>query len=133
MADVAMSIAFRWTAVALLFLATSAVRGEEPAVELKYAYGPDSIRHEGVPRGKVTEHVWHQSKVYPGTIRRYWIYVPAQYDGSTPAALMVFQDGHAYVNEEQDFRVPVVFDNLIAKGEMPVTIGVFVDPGHKKA
>lgn len=102
-------------------------------MELRYPYGLDSMRHEDVPRGKVTEHVWKDSKVFPGTIRRYYVYVPAQYDAAKPAALMVFQDGHAYINEDGDFRVPVVFDNLIAKGEMPVTIGVFVDPGHKKA
>ncbi len=102
-------------------------------MELKYPYGPDSSRHEGVPQGKVTERVWKDSKVFPGTIRRWWTYVPAQYDKSKPAALMVFQDGHAYIYEDGDFRAPVVFDNLIHSGEMPVTIGVFVDPGHKKA
>jgi enterochelin esterase family protein len=102
-------------------------------MELRYPHGPDSFRHEDVPRGVVTTHVWKDSQVFPGTIRRYYVYVPAQYDASQPAALMVFQDGHAYVNEDGGFRVPIVFDNLIHKGEMPVTIGVFVDPGHKKS
>jgi enterochelin esterase family protein len=109
------------------------VLAQEPRVELKYPYGPDSFRQEGVPRGIVTTHEWTESKVFPGTIRRYYVYVPAQYDGEKPAALMVFQDGHAYIDEEGEFRVPVVFDNLIHKGEMPVTIGVFIDPGHKKS
>lgn len=99
-------------------------------VELRYPYGPDSFRQEGVPRGTVTEFVWSKSQVFPDTIRRYWVYVPAQYDESQPAALMVFQDGHAYVDENGEFRVPIVFDNLIHKGDMPVAIGVFVDPGH---
>ena len=45
---------------------------------------------------------------------------------------MVFQDGHAYVNRNGAYRAPVVMDNLIHSGQMPVTIGVFVDPGHKK-
>jgi enterochelin esterase family protein len=99
---------------------------------LRYPLGPDSFRHDGVPRGEVTTHVWKESKVFPGTIRRYYVYVPEQYDAQKPAALMVFQDGHAYIDEDGDFRVPVVFDNLIHKDEMPVTIGVFVDPGHKK-
>ena len=81
----------------------------------------------------MTTHDWKDSKVFPGTIRRYYVYVPAEYDATKPAALMVFQDGHTYIKEDGDFRVPVVFDNLIHKGEMPVTIGVFVDPGHKKA
>ena len=61
----------------------------------------------------------------------WWIYVPAQYDGETPAALMVFQDGAAYLNETGSVRVPVVFDNLIYTGDIPVTIGgVFVNPGR---
>jgi enterochelin esterase family protein len=100
-------------------------------MEVRYPLGADSRRQKDVPRGKVTEHVWKESKVFPGTIRRYYVYVPAQYDRQKPSALIVFQDGHAYIDEAGDFRVPIVFDNLIHKHEMPVTIGVFVDPGHK--
>jgi enterochelin esterase-like enzyme len=85
--------------------------------------------HEGLPRGTVTKSVWH-SKVFPGTVRDHWVYLPAQYDGKKPACVMVFQDGQAYVKEDGDFRVPVVFDNLIHKGEMPVTIGIFINPGR---
>jgi enterochelin esterase family protein len=97
----------------------------------KYELGPDSKeRHPGVPVGKVTPGIFATSKVYPNTIREYWVYVPAQYDGKSPAALMVFQDGHAYVDEKGQFRVPIVFDNLIAAKQMPVTIGVFVNPGQ---
>jgi enterochelin esterase-like enzyme len=115
----------------LNILAGSALAQERPdlTAEVRYQHGPDSQRHEGVPHGEVTEHVWKDSQVFPGTIRRYYVYVPAQYDAARPAALMVFQDGHAYISETGDFRVPVVFDNLIHRGEMPVTIGVFVDPG----
>jgi enterochelin esterase family protein len=105
---------------------------QEPRLELRYPLGPDSFRQDGVPHGKITTHVWKDSKVFQGTIRRYYVYVPEQYDAAKPAALMVFQDGHAYINEDGNFRVPIVFDNLIHKGDMPVTIGVFVDPGHKK-
>jgi sugar lactone lactonase YvrE/enterochelin esterase-like enzyme len=93
-----------------------------------YTLGPDSQVQPGVPRGVVTEHTW-QSTIFPGTARKYWVYVPAQYDGSSPAAVMVFQDGGNYVKADGSWRVPVVFDNLIHKKEMPVTIGVFVDPG----
>ncbi|MFV0443229.1 MAG: alpha/beta hydrolase [Planctomycetaceae bacterium] len=103
------------------------------AADSDYQLGRDSQVQADVPQGNVTEHVLKESQVYPGTIRRYYVYVPAQYDGATPAAVMVFQDGHAYVNREGQFRVPTVFDNLIHQGEMPVTIGVFVDPGHKQA
>jgi enterochelin esterase family protein len=102
-----------------------------PRPEVRYQHGPDSQRKEGVPRGKVTDFQWRESKVFPGTIRHYSIYVPAQYDAATPAALMVFQDGHTYLKEDGDFRVPIVFDNLIHAKEMPVTIGVFIDPGFK--
>ncbi len=96
-----------------------------------YEIGADSKRQQGVPRGKVVEHVW-RGEIFEGTIRRYWVYVPAQYDGERPAAVMVFQDGHAYVGENGPFRAPIVLDNLIHRGEMPVTIGIFIDPGHKK-
>lgn len=113
--------------------AGSLLRAEEPRVEVRYPYGPDSLRRApGIPQGKVTLHEWKDSKVYPGTVRRYSVYVPAQYDATKPAALMVFLDGHAYEDETKEVRVPIVFDNLIAKKEMPVTIAVFVDPGHKK-
>ena len=94
-----------------------------------YPRHPDSERREGVPKGTVTKHTWENSKVFPGTVRDYWVYVPAQYDGKTPAAVMVFQDGGGCVNENGDYRVPVVFDNLIHQGDMPVTIGVFINPG----
>jgi enterochelin esterase family protein len=91
--------------------------------------GPDSQRQDGVPRGTVTQHQW-ESQVFSGTMRDYWIYVPAQYDPSTPAALIVFQDGHAYVSEDGAHRVPIVLDNLIHRGDIPVTIGLFINPGH---
>ncbi|MBS0209352.1 MAG: esterase family protein [Planctomycetes bacterium] len=94
-----------------------------------YVLGPDSERHEGVPQGKVTQQEPWKSKVFEGTVRDWWIYVPAQYDGSQPACLMVFQDGGGMVNEKGQYRVPVVFDNLIARKQMPVTIGVFINPG----
>lgn len=96
-----------------------------------YKLGEDSMRHEGVPRGTVTEYEW-TSDVFEATVRRYSVYVPAQYDASKPAAVMVFQDGHAYVDEEGQFRVPVVLDNLIRKGDVPVMIGIFIDPGYKR-
>jgi enterochelin esterase family protein len=96
---------------------------------VRYAYGPDSSPQPGVPRGTISRHVWTTSRVFPGTKRRYWVYVPAQYVPSEPASLMVFQDGHAWLDPDGDMRAPIVFDNLIHRGEMPVTVGVFVDPG----
>ncbi len=99
-----------------------------PRPRLIYEHGPDSKVQPGVPQGKVTKHTW-TSKVFPQTVRDWWLYVPAQYDGSKPACVMVFQDGGSYVNLKGDFRVPTVFDNLIHAGKMPVTIGIFLNPG----
>jgi len=93
-----------------------------------YALRPDSQRQAGVPEGTVTQHKW-TSKVFAGTERDYWVYVPKQYDGKQPAAVMVFQDGGSYVDDKKDFRVPIVFDNLIHKKEMPVTIAILINPG----
>ncbi|MCB0013075.1 MAG: hypothetical protein KDE34_14285 [Anaerolineales bacterium] len=94
-----------------------------------YQLGPDSKRQPGVPQGEVKPYHWARSAIYPETDRDYWVYVPAQYDGSLPACLMVFQDGAFYLSE--DVQAPVVFDNLIHRGEMPLTIGLFVMPGHR--
>lgn len=98
----------------------------------KYDLGPDSNRQNGVPQGKVTQLTWNDSKVFADTERDWWIYVPAQYDAKKPAALMIFQDGGGQVSEKGSIRVPIVFDNLIHRGEMPVTIGVFINPGRVK-
>ena len=94
-----------------------------------YPLGPDSQRQADVPQGKVTKHVWDKSTVFPGTVRDYYVYVPAQYDGTQPACVLAFQDGVSYVDEKGQFRATVVMDNLIHRGEMPVTVGVFVNPG----
>jgi sugar lactone lactonase YvrE/enterochelin esterase-like enzyme len=94
-----------------------------------YSLGPDSQPHPGVPQGMVARYEWNTSRIFPGTHRDYWVYAPAQYDGSKPVCVMVFQDGAGFVNATGAWRVPVVFDNLIQQGAMPVTIGVFIDPG----
>ncbi|MBI1901701.1 MAG: esterase family protein [Planctomycetia bacterium] len=114
----------------LAALLATAMTDDLPAQDEPYMLGEDSQRHEGVPQGKVAKSVW-KSKVFEGTIREWQLYVPAQYDSSNPACVMVFQDGAAYADEKGQFRAPIVFDNLIHKKEMPVTIGVFINPGHK--
>jgi enterochelin esterase family protein len=95
----------------------------------QYILGPDSMAKPGVPRGTVTQYSWTQSKVYPGFQRDYWVYVPAQYNPANPACLMVFQDGKGFVDTNGSFRVPIVFDNLIHRKEMPVTIALMINPG----
>ena len=110
-----------WALIAVFCLAVPAAAD--------YPLTAESKPQTGVPKGEVTQHRWTDSKVYPGTTRDYWIYVPAQYDPAKPACLMVFQDGRGYVNDKGHSRVPTVFDNLIHQGAMPVTIGVFINPG----
>ena len=94
----------------------------------EYKLGPDAQPKDGVPKGNLSKQSW-DSEIFPGTTRDYWVYVPAQYDGSVPAAVMIFQDGHGFVKEKGHTQVKTVFDNLIHAGEMPVTIGIFINPG----
>lgn len=114
----------------VLILAALLMAGRMAAAADDYTLGPDSQPQAGVPKGRVEGPLVWKSEVFANTFRQYWIYVPAQYDASKPAALMVFQDGHKYVDTAAEYRVPVVFDNLIHKGQMPVTIALFVNPGH---
>ncbi len=110
--------------IAVLLLFSIASSGQDSL----YKLGPDSYPKEGVPRGVVTKYEW-QSKIY-NNYREYYVYVPVAYDSTKPAALMIFQDGASYANETGDLRVPVVYDNLIYQKKLPVTICLFVNPGH---
>ena len=99
-----------------------------------YRPGPDAEPREDVPKGEVrVMPAFTTSAVFPGTNHEWQIYVPKQYDAAKPACVMIFFDGRGYANLTGASRVPVVFDNLIAKKEMPVTIAVFIDPGSFKA
>ena len=88
----------------------------------RVAFDPATVRNEEVAAGEVLKRSFNTSEIYPMTSRDYWIYIPAEYDASKPACLFVCLDGITY-------NAPTVFDNLIATGQMPVTIGVFVSPG----
>ncbi len=105
----------------LLFAWSLAVKAADD-----YEVGPDSKPQPGVPKGEVLKFSFESSKIFPGTYRDYWIYVPAQYTPDKPACLYVNQDGIQW-------QAPTVFDNLIHKKEMPVTIGVFVMHGRVRA
>jgi hypothetical protein len=94
-----------------------------------YQPGPDSSPKPGVPTGREEKLELGLSRIFPGAAHNASVYIPAQYDPAKPACLMIFQDGGGYVSRNGSWRVPVVFDNLIAAGEMPVTIGLFIDPG----
>ncbi|HXF09575.1 MAG TPA: SMP-30/gluconolactonase/LRE family protein [Desulfuromonadaceae bacterium] len=91
-----------------------------------YAPGPDSKPQPDVPHGAVVRYTLEDSKIFPGTRRDYWVYVPAEYTPDQPACVYIGQD-------KMRFNETNVFDNLIYRKEMPVTIGVFVEPGVVKA
>lgn len=95
------------------------------ACDLPIAAGQDAPNSD-IPKGEVTKYMLDESKIFPGTVRDYWVYVPKQYDLDKPACVYVNQDGIKY-------NAPAVFDELIHKKEMPVTIGVFVMHGRVKA
>lgn len=92
-------------------------------------FGELSYLQPGVPTGTLSEKIVHTSKIYDGMKSEYWIYVPAQYDAKTPAALMVFQDGGAYTDRNGSTLALNVIDNLIAQKKIPVMICVFINPG----
>jgi enterochelin esterase-like enzyme len=96
-----------------------------------FEYTKDSQPRAGVPKGRLERFSWNQSRVFPETLREVTVYVPAQYKPGEEAALMVWQDGSRHADPTGSMRVPVVFDNLIHQGDMPVTIAVFIDPGRR--
>ena len=108
----------------LMILAADPVHAADELYKLR----PDSQEQEGVPKGKVEKFEW-TSKIFHGTRRDGWVYVPAEYDPQTPTCVMIFQDGGGYQDRNGQWRVPTVFDNLIHKKQMPVTIGIFLNPG----
>jgi enterochelin esterase family protein len=92
---------------------------------------PDHFPQASVPRGRLEGPFEFHSEVIAGTVRLYWVFVPAQYTGAQAAAVAVFQDGQRATNPEGSIRAPQVLENLIHQGAMPVTIGIFVSPGNR--
>ena len=115
--------------LALALLAVPAL-GAEPRKPGEYPPTADSIPQPGVPKGKLIGPLEFKSKVIAGTVRRYWIYVPVKYDANNPPNLLVFQDGQRAINPQGPLNIPVVLDNLIARGDIPATLGVFITPGN---
>jgi sugar lactone lactonase YvrE/predicted esterase len=107
--------------LAILLFSTALLHGQD------YALGPDSQPQPGVPKGPVTRYTLSPGGYYPGTPHNYSVYVPAQYDAAKPAPFMIFLDGSGVLGN--NVRVPKVFDNLIAKKDLPPLIGIFIDPG----
>jgi enterochelin esterase family protein len=96
-----------------------------------YEYTADSQRQKSVPEGRLEKFAWKQSRIFPDTVRDVTVYIPQQYEPGSEACLMIWQDGSRHVDPAGPMRAGIVMDNLIHKKEMPVTIGVFVDPGRK--
>jgi enterochelin esterase family protein len=96
----------------------------------EYPLMADSLPQEGIPKGRLEGPFEFKSKIIAGTVRRYWVFVPAQYNPKKPANVLVFQDGQRATNPNGSLRVPQAMENLIGKGQMPVTIGIFITPGN---
>ncbi len=102
-----------------------------PAMDAFYKLGFDSQPHDGVPKGKFSAPHTLPSQVFPGTQHTYYVYVPAQYDPARPVAVMIFNDGQAMMAEPGDVQGHNVLDNLIYRREIPVMLGVFINPGRR--
>jgi len=102
----------------------------DPIFDSFYRLGPDSQPTTGVPRGKYSEARTIPSRVFPGMVHTYYVYTPAQYDPSVPTAVMIFNDGQAMMAEPGDVQAHYVLDHLIFRREIPVMLGVFINPGH---
>ena len=116
--------------VALILAAAAQARAQREEDKF-YKLGPDSLVQEGVPQGKLNGPHTLPCNVFPGTQHTYWVFVPAQYDPSKPACLMIFNDGQAFINENGDARAPNVLNNLIYRREIPVMLSVFINPGRR--
>jgi enterochelin esterase-like enzyme len=126
------------TAIVMLIATTATLHAQPPQPtqpqppnpNSQYRLGPDSLPQDGVPKGKIRGPFTLPSQAYPGTQHTYWVYVPAQYDPTVPASLMVFNDGQAFMALDADLRAPNVLDNLIYRREIPVMLAVFINPGR---
>ena len=123
----------RFPALMTLLLLSCAHAAEPAAVPRQpgeYPLTADSLPQPGVPHGQLAGPFEFQSRIFAGTVRRYWIFIPAQYSPQSPANVLVFQDGQRATAPSGSLRVPQVMENLIHKHEMPVTIGIFITPGN---
>ena len=116
-------------ATAFAFTQSVPIQTSDP--DTFYTLGPDSLPQDGVPRGEIRGPFTLPSSAYPGTQHTYWVYVPAQYDPTVLASLMIYNDGQAFMNPDGDMRAQNVMDNLIFRRELPVMIGVFINPGRR--
>lgn len=124
--------AFYFFLLVVLFITAPAVHAAEDVTRQpgEYSFTADSLEQPDVTRGKLEGPFEFHSKLIPNTVRRYWIYVPANYDKTKPPNLLVFQDGQRATNPQGSLRIPTVLDNLIHRKEIPSTLGLFITPGN---
>ena len=89
-------------------------------------YQPPAIRPEDILPGQTKQFRFTASKIVPGTVRDVTVFIPAQYDGKKPACVYMKTDGF---NPGEK----ALLERMIATKEMPVTVGVFVQPGDLPA
>lgn len=125
--------AFDWRhlAPAMLSLLAAAALSQEDEIRTGLELTPDHFPQDGVPRGRLEGPFEFHSEIIAGTVRQYWLFIPAQYTANEPSAVAIFQDGQRATNPEGSFRAPQVLENLIHQGAIPVTIGIFVTPGNR--
>ena len=100
------------------------------AMQDEYPVPPEGAVKDSVPQGKIEGPFEFRSSIFAGTVREYWVYVPAQYDPAKPPCLMIVQDG---LGMAQNWRLPTILDNMIHAGEVPVQLGIFVGHGSVPA
>jgi enterochelin esterase family protein len=117
-----------------LSLVAGAAFAAEPRRPGEYPLTIDSIPQSDVKKGELIGPLEFKSKIIPGnTVRRYWIYVPVGYDRNAPPNLLVWQDAQRALPMNLPLHINVVLDNLIAKKEIPPTLGIFITPGQRDA
>lgn len=116
---------------AFAFLSTGAAHEPDQVLTGDFDLGPDSLVQEDVPQGRLEGPFEFHSEIIENTVRRFWVFVPAQYDPSEAANVLVFQDGQRATNPHGSLRVQNVLTNLIHDGSIPPTIGIFITPGNR--
>lgn len=103
---------------------------------VRYDHGPDSAPRPDVTPGSTSRLRLTGSRAFPGADRDVWVHVPAAVGGGTEGravGCMVFQDGAGFLDPGDDLRAGIVLDNLVAAGDVPPMVGVFVDPVARNA
>src|SRR5690606_6450817 len=72
-----------------------------------YPFTPDSLVQPDIKRGELKGPFEFHSKIFANTVRRYWVYVPANYDAKQPPNLLVFHDGQRATNPQGSMRVQI--------------------------